>query len=330
MIRFPTSFGDLTVPDGAVVRAGGTDLQERLRSQLAPPDLVDLTGIEGFAGIERSDAGIRIGAGTTIAAVAHELAETYPGLAITSGALATPQIRAVGTIGGNLTQRTRCWYFRHPGLDCLKSGGDTCPARTGRHLYGVAFDRSECVHPHPSSIAMALLTHDATVELAGGRTLTVAEMLGDGTDPTRDHQLPDGEVIAAIHVPAPWDGERGAYFRAISRFEAEWPLVECVVRGRFDGDVVAACGIGLGGVATVPLRMSAAEEALTGAPLDDATIERVATVCTSGTSPLPETRYKVPLIAATVRETLERLRSAATGGDGRALPTDLPGSPAAG
>ncbi len=311
MITFPTSFDELDVPAGAVVCAGGTDLQERLRSLVDPPPLVDLTGIDGFAGIEVSEAGVRIGAGTTMAAVARELATSCPGLAITSGALATPQIRSHGTIGGNLAQRTRCWYYRHPGVECFKSGGDACPARTGRHLYGVAFDRSDCVHPHPSSIAMALLVHDATIELVAGSTRTVAALLGDGTDPTRDHQLADGDVIAAIHIPPPWEDERGAYFRSISRFEAEWPLVECVVRARFDGDVVAECGIGLGGVATVPLRMHAAEAELSGRTLDDTTIAHIGSFCTEGANPLPETGYKVDLIDATVRETLERLRSAA-------------------
>ena len=279
MIEFPTTLDDLTVPERSVVRAGGTDLQERLRSLVIDhPDIIDLTRVSGFAGIDTSDAGTRVGAGTKIAVVARDLAETYPALAMTSGSLATPQIRAHGTIGGNLTQRTRCWYYRHPQLDCFKSGGDSCPARTGRHLYGVAFDYSECVHPHPSSIAMALLTYDATVELASGSSMSVADLLGDGVDPTRDHLLPDGDVIAAIHLPPSWNGERGAYFRSISRFEAEWPLVECVVRARFDGDVVAACGIGLGGIATVPLRMASAESALIGRTLDDATIEHVSTV----------------------------------------------------
>lgn len=314
MISFPTSLSDLSVPDGAVVRSGGTDLQERLRADASvgtpAPDLVDLTGIEGFAGITDGDGGgVRIGAGTRMAVVARELADRYPALSITTASLATPQVRNRGTIGGNLTQRTRCWYFRHPGLDCLKSGGDSCPARTGRHLYGVAFDRSECVHPHPSSIAMALLTHDASVELADGTTMTVEELLGDGVDPTRDHQLPDGAVITAVHVGAPWPGERGAYFRSISRFEAEWPLVECVVRARFDGDEIAECGLAIGGVATVPLRMPAAEAALIGQPLDDTTIATAAEVCTQGANPLPETGYKVDLIAATVTETLERLRT---------------------
>lgn len=313
MTMFPTSVSELDVGDGVVVRAGGTDLQERLRSAASvgepAPELVDLTGIGGFAGItDRADGGVRIGAGTRMAVVARELADRFPGLAITTGSLATPQVRNHGTIGGNLTQRTRCWYFRHPGLDCVKSGGEGCPARTGRHLYGVAFDRSECVHPHPSSIAMALLTHDGWVELADGTTMTVDELLGDGADPTRDHRLPDGAVIVAVHVGEPWPGERGAYFRSISRFEAEWPLVECVVRARFDGDTIAAVGLALGGVATVPLRMPAAEAILNDASLDDATIAAAAEACTEGANPLPGTTYKVDLIAATVTETLQRLR----------------------
>ena len=192
-----------------------------------------------------------------------------------------------------------------------KSGGDSCPARDGEHLYGVVFDRSDCVHPHPSSIGMALLTYDAAVTFADGATMTVSDLLGDGTDATRDHQLPDGAVIASIDLPAPWTDERAAYFRSISRFEAEWPLVECVVRARFDGDRVAKCCIGLGGVATVPLRMTAAEDILTGASLTDDVIAQVASACTEGASPLPQTGYKVDLIEATVQETLERLRSSA-------------------
>ncbi len=309
MIDFPDTYDAIAVPDGAVVRSGGTDLQERLRSHNARPTIVDLTGIEGFAGIDRSPDRVRIGGGTTMAVVARELLATHPALAIATGSLATPQVRAQGTIAGNLTQHTRCWYYRHPDTDCFKSGGDSCPARTGRHLYGVVFDRSECVNPHPSTIAMALLCYDTAVVLADGSTRSVAQVLGDGTDPTRDHQLTDGEVIAAIELPGGWTDERGAYFRSISRFEAEWPLVEAVVRARFDGDNVAECAVAIGGVATVPLRMNSAEELLTGSTLDDATIRTAAEACTEGANPLPETGYKVDLVAATVIETLERLRA---------------------
>ncbi len=308
MIHFPESYAAIEVPDGAVVRSGGTDLQERMRSHNTAPAIVDLTGIAGFTGISTSADGVRIGGGTTMAVVARELLDTHPALAISTGSLATPQIRATGTIAGNLTQHTRCWYYRHPQTDCFKSGGDSCPARTGRHLYGVVFDRSDCVHPHPSTIAMALRCYDVSIELADGSSRTLDEVLGDGTDATRDHQLADGEVIAAIHVEPGWDGERGAYFRSISRFEAEWPLVEAVVRARFEGDTVAECALALGGVATVPLRMSAAEPILIGSTLDDATIAAAAEACAEGANPLPETGYKVDLVVATVIEALERLR----------------------
>jgi len=268
VIDFPSNIDGLTIPEGSVARAGGTDLQERLRSELNPPSIVDLTGIENFAGIRTDGTGTRIGAGTRINVVARDLADTYPALAVTSDGLATPQIRAHGTIGGNLAQHTRCWYYRHPELDCFKSGGDSCP-------------------------------------------LSVSDMLGDGIDPTRDNALPTGEVIAAINLPTAAAGERGAYFRSISRFEAEWPLVEAVVRATFDGDTVVDCGLGLGGVATVPRRMSEAESLITGTTLDDDTIAAAARACAEGANPLPETSYKVDLIIATVTETLERLRAQA-------------------
>ena len=308
MITFPESFDDLDVSTGSVVRAGGTDLQQRIRAGSITGDIVDLTDIENFAGIATGASGTRIGAGTRMATVATQLAGLYPALAATTGGLATPQVRAQGTIGGNLVQRTRCWYYRHPDLDCFKSGGDSCPARTGRHLYGVAFDRSDCVHPHPSSIAMALLCHDdAEVELANGLRRSIPELLGDGTDPTRDHQLAADDVIAAVHLEPPWPEERGAYFRSISRFEAEWPLVECAVRASMLGEEIQQIAVAIGGVATVPLRMDRAESQMVGSVLDKATIEAASAACAAGTNPLPETSYKTDLIKATVRECLQRV-----------------------
>ncbi len=314
-ITFVTSLDELGgVPDGATVddtvyRAGGTDLQDRLRTSNAEPRIIDLTGLPGFADVsEAEDGGLVIGAGATVARLARDLRRDYPALALTCAGLATPQVRAVATIGGNLLQHTRCWYYRHPETSCLKSGGATCPARDGRHLHGVAFDTSPCVHPHPSSVAMALLAYDATVTVSGGARLGIDELLGDGSDGTRDHRLPAGEVLTAVVLPPALVGERAAYFRAISRFEAEWPLVEAVARVRLGDDGrVAECGLAIGGVAPVPLRLRAAEELLTGSVLDEATIAAVSEAATVGATPLPETGYKVALIAATVREVLERI-----------------------
>jgi xanthine dehydrogenase YagS FAD-binding subunit len=299
-------------PEGAgdlVYRAGGTDLQERLRTTGATPHVLDLTGVPGFTALERTDAGTTLGAGVTVATVARDLAADYPALALTAAGLATPQVRAAATIGGNLLQRTRCWYFRHPHTSCFKSGGDDCPARDGRHLYGVAFDTAPCAHPHPSSLAMALLTYAATVDTTHREGLGVGDVLGDGSDPSRDHLLADDEVLTRVALPPPAAGERAAYFRSISRFEAEWPLVEAVVRVvRDDAGMVTSCGLAIGGVAPVPLRLGLVEELLTGSTLDDGTIGTAAQKATRGARPLPETGYKVQLVEATVLEVLERVR----------------------
>jgi xanthine dehydrogenase YagS FAD-binding subunit len=300
-------------PEGAgefVYRAGGTDLQERLRTTGATPHVLDLTGVPGFAGIERTGAGTTIGAGTTVATLARDLATDYPALALTAGGLATPQVRATATIGGNLLQRTRCWYFRHPHTTCLKSGGDSCPARDGRHLYGVAFDTAPCVHPHPSSLAMALLAYAATVDTTARVGLAVGDLLGDGSDPGRDHMLADDEVLTRVTLPPPAVGERAAYFRSISRFEAEWPLVEAVCRVvRDDAGTVTSCAVAIGGVAPTPLRLSAVEDLLVGTSLPDDVVEAASIAAASGANPLPETGYKVELVTATVREVLERVRT---------------------
>ncbi|EWT01289.1 oxidoreductase [Intrasporangium oryzae NRRL B-24470] len=295
--------------DGVVYRAGGTDLQERLRTRGETPHILDLTGIPGFSGITRDAGSTVIGAGTTVATVARELADDYPALALTARGLATPQVRATGTIGGNLLQRTRCWYYRHPHTSCFKNGGDSCPARDGRHLYGVAFDTAPCVHPHPSSLAMALLTYDAQVTVTGRDPLGVADLLGDGSDPTRDHTLGEAEVLTSVVLPPPAAGERAAYLRTISRFEAEWPLVEAVCRVlRDESGAVTSCAVAIGGVAPTPLRMPAAESVLVGTRLDDEAIGAAARACSDGANPLPETGYKVELIEATVRDVLEQVR----------------------
>ena len=311
LLTSPTERPDGLASGEAVYRAGGTDLQERLRTTGQRPHVLDLTGIRDFAGISRAgDGGLIVGAGTTIATIARELLPDYPAIAHTAAALATPQVRATATIGGNLLQRTRCWYFRHPHTSCLKSGGDSCPAREGRHLYGVVFDTSRCVHPHPSSLAMALLLHDATVTTTERDGLLIGDVLGDGSDPTRDHLIGDTEVLTSVRLPAPVDGDRAAYFRSISRFEAEWPLVEAVCRVVLDAaGTVMSCGVAIGGVAPVPLRLEAVEQLVVGTALgDDCDHRSRSGRHASGAGPLPETGYKVALIDATVREVLERVR----------------------
>ena len=290
-------------------RAGGTDLQQRLRSGVSTGPPIDLGSLPGLDRVDWDKTGAaRIGAVVPIAALASDprLAAAYPGLASAAGALATPQIRAVATLGGNLLQRSRCWYYRHPAISCLKKGGDDCPARGGNHLLGVCFDRGPCVAPHPSTLGMALLTYEAQAEVAGGSDRLVAALYGDGSDGRHDHQLGEREILTGVLMPPPLTGERAAYFRATSRALAEWPLVEAVVRLVATGDTIEFARVAVGGVAPVPLRLESVEDALTGRPASAEVLEQAALLAASDTTPLPMTGYKVDLLTATVSETLHR------------------------
>lgn len=312
MLHRATSVADAVAAPGEY-RAGGTDLQERLRHEVRPRPLVDLAGLTELGRIERGgDGSVTVGALVTVATVAEALQRTHPAVAQTAAGLGTPQIRAVATVGGNLTQRTRCWYYRHPDVTCFKSGGDSCPARTGDHSFGVVVDLGPCVHPHPSSLGMALLAADAEAGVTGRSRLPVADLWGDGSDPRRDHLLTDDQLLTHVHLPPPWPGERAAYHRTISRAGAEWPLVEAVARLVVDDGVVTRAAVAVGGVATVPLRLAAVESALTGAAPGDGALTAAADVATDGATPLPRTGYKVDLLRATVLEVLERARG--TGG----------------
>ena len=169
-------------------RAAGTDLSERRRSGVSRGPLIDIPPSPGLTEIAWDARGAaRIGALTSIAAIAADarLAAAYPGIAAAAAGLATPQIRRLATLGGNLAQRCRCWYYRNPRIDCLKKGGAACPARQGNHLYGVAFDLGPCVAPHPSTMAAALMAYDATVRTSQRPALAIEQLLGDGSDGQR-------------------------------------------------------------------------------------------------------------------------------------------------
>jgi xanthine dehydrogenase YagS FAD-binding subunit len=307
MIRFPTRLDDVAAED-AIVRAGGTDLTERRRLGLAPGDLVDLRDVAGLDTITETAAGLKIGAMARLHTVATHPRVTggYPAFAAAAGGLATPQIRAVATLGGSLLQRSRCWYYRNPEIQCLKKGGSSCFAKKGDHLYHACFDLGPCVAVHPSTLAMALLAYDAQVSVRAAPDRSVADLLGDGSDPRREHTLKRGAVLTAVQLPARQAGERAAYFRAISRAFSEWPLVECAVRLVVEGGRVKMARVAVGGVAPVPLRLSQVEAALEGGAADSDAYAAAAELAREGTSPLPMTGYKVDLLVGTVLETLER------------------------
>jgi len=311
----------LAIGRSGELRAGGTDVTARQRIGRVGLPLVDLSKVPGLRGIQwRPDGSARVAAMTMVAEIVADrrLRAAYPALTATAAALATPQLRAAGTIGGNLLQRNRCWYFRNPRFSCFQTGGTGCPARDGLHLYSAVVDLGPCVVPHPSSLAMALLAYEGTrVEVHGRGAIPVAELYGDGADPSRDHLLARGEVLLAIELPAPTPGEGAAYHRAIGRAEAEWPLVEAVARLVLDHPVglagagasemiIRSAAVAVGGVARTPLRLTEVEDALVGRPASESNLLAAAELATLRCTPLPQTTHKVALLRDTVVEVLER------------------------
>jgi xanthine dehydrogenase YagS FAD-binding subunit len=299
-----------TASDAAEFRAAGTDLSERRRSGVSRGPLIDIAAAPDTIGMHwRAEGAVRIGAFTTIAAIATDarIGQAYPGLAAAALGLATPQVRHLATLGGNLAQRSRCWYFRNPQFACLKKGGPECPARAGNHLYSVAFDLGPCVAPHPSTMAAALLAYEATISTDRRSGVTIGELLGDGSNGAADHTLVSGEMIRSVELPPPVPGERAFYKRAISRSQAEWPLVEVCARAVVSAGAFQFIRIAAGGIAPVPLRLIASEAALQGAPASSANIGNAARQATAGARPLPMTGYKLELLRGVVHDLLERL-----------------------
>ncbi len=293
---------------GFQARAGATDVATLARARRATGPFVDLHRLTELRGIfPRADGSVFVGATTTIAEVAADatLRASHPALAATAGALATPEVRAVATVGGNLLQRNRCAYFRNPAFSCLQSGGDTCPAREGEHHNDIVIDQGRCVAPHPSSMAVALLAYDATVRLADDGPVAVASLY-DGADPTRDHQLDTDQLVTGVELSPPAPGEVSAHHRATGRSRAEWPLVEVVARIVHAGGVISEAVVAAGAVARSPVRLTEVERALVGAPATGGAAAGALDRVAQERSPLPGTGYKVALLRATVTEVLDR------------------------
>ena len=290
-------------------RAAGTDLSERRRSGVSRGPLIDIAPTGDASIVWAADGAATIGAFATIATIADDLRikEAYPGVAASAHGLATPQIRHLATLGGNLAQRSRCWYFRKAYIDCLKKGGSDCPARSGNHLYGVAFDLGPCVAPHPSTMAAALLAYEATIVTNRRSGLSIAELLGDGSNGHADHALGTGEMIMQIVLGVPLGGERALYKRATSRAHAEWPLAEVCARAVVSDGVFKFVRLAAGGIAPTPIRLFASEAVIEGKPANAATIAEAARKAAFGAKPLPMTGYKLDLLSGLVHDLVEQL-----------------------
>jgi xanthine dehydrogenase YagS FAD-binding subunit len=289
--------------------AGGTDLLDTLKSGVAKADLlVDLRGVAGLAGLAPDAGGLRIGAMTRVVEMAESaaVAKDYPGLRQAALSLATPQLRNVGTVGGNLCQRPRCWYFRDPDVTCRKKGGFNCYAFRGRNKYHAIVGGGACYIVFPSDLAPALISLGAKATVAtpkGERTMPLDALYAlPDADVTRETTLAKGEFLKSVWIPAPAPGQRAAYVKLKERGTWDFALVSAAVRAVVKNGGLAEITIVLGGVAPVPWRLKEAEDALRGQPVTEALIRRAADAALAGANPLKENGYKADLVFAALKQ----------------------------
>jgi xanthine dehydrogenase YagS FAD-binding subunit len=292
--------------------AGGTDLHDLQKEYVAQPDKVVSLGDVGGAfqqivSDRRDPPTITIGAGVKLADIAaHPLIQKHcPALATAAGMVGGPQIRNMGTLGGNLCQRNRCWYFRDEHVHCLLKGGRRCYAMDGENQYHAVFTRGHpCVIVNPSTLAPALIALGASVDVQGPkgkRTLQLANFFQAPFDETqREHVLAPNEIVTQVRLPAE-RGAASASYEVRHKQSYDWPLAQAAVAFKLDGDRATGVKVVLGHVAPTPLVSDAAAVALEGKPVTPETATAAGVAACEGVKPLGQNGYKVKLIEVAVK-----------------------------
>jgi xanthine dehydrogenase YagS FAD-binding subunit len=297
--------------------AGGMDLLALMKDYIAQPDrVVNVKNLDRTIA-RTKDGGLRIGAAATLAdLVAHaDAAKMYPALVQAAAEVGTPQIRNAGTVGGNLNQRPRCWYFRNEEFHCLKKGGARCFAVDGENQYHAIFGDGPCHIVHPSSLAVPAIALDARFRLvgpAGEREVAAAEY----------YQMPDrnlfGETVLApnellTHVVLPAPGAvRSATYEVRFKQSHDWPLAMASVALSMDGQTIRGARVVLGAVAPVPWRSAAAEAALAGKRMTEEAAMAAADAAVTGARPMTGNAYKVQIARTAVKRAILRAAGVTT------------------
>jgi xanthine dehydrogenase YagS FAD-binding subunit len=292
--------------------AGGTDLLTLMKADVARPSrLIDVKRVaELSSSIEETGDGLTLGALVTLAEIeeSRPIQERYSALAEAAAEAATPQLRNMATLGGNLLQRPRCWYFRDARFHCWLKGGAECQARDGENQLHALFDVSPCVAVHPSDLPNALIALDAVVRLrgpSGERTLPLAELYAPPTEDRRvETVLGDDELIVSLRLPTPAAGARSTYLKAMDRKVWAFALVGVAASARIADGRIADARLVLGGVAPVPWPARAAEQALLGAEPSPDLFARAAEAALADAAPLEHNAYKLPLAKTLIQRAL--------------------------
>jgi xanthine dehydrogenase YagS FAD-binding subunit len=258
----------------------------------------------------------------TLAALAgHDIVRArYTALADAAGHAATPQIRNMATLGGNLLQRPRCWYFRSEQFPCRKKGGDKCYAQDGENQYHAIFNNGLCAIVHPSAAACALVAMNARAQLTGAkgnREVTLEEFFTlPAVDVHRENSIGADEVITEIRIPALAPNARSAYLKLQEKESFDWPVAEVAAVIGTDGGVCKSASIVMGAAAPVPHRAVEAEKSLVGKKIDQAAATAAAKAALANATPMTQNSYKIPLFETMLRRVI--LAAAGIGANGGA------------
>jgi len=302
-------------------KAGGVDLLDLMKDNLlSPKRLVNIRTVEGLGEIGEDERGLHIGPLVTLTEIEEHpvIQKKYPAISEAAFRVATPQIRNMGTIGGNLVQRPRCWYFRSEDFHCRKKGGTHCFAQDGENDYHAIFDNRTCAIVHPSGLAVPLVALDAHLEITskdGKRQVRLEEFFTrPDDDVTRENVIAPSELITNITVPA--TDARSAYYKQGEKESFDWPIADVAVALNLQGSRCQKARVVLGSAAPYPYRAKAAESKLMNSEISEETARAAAEQAMANATPLANNDYKIRIFQAIIRRTI--LRAAGMNAEGAA------------
>jgi xanthine dehydrogenase YagS FAD-binding subunit len=309
-IAEPQTIGQVTsLPtqkkDMYYLMAGGTDLLAEIKDEIIEPAVVvDLKSIPNLSFIKKEKNEVRIGAMTSLTRLAEDslIKNEYPALHEAANSVATPQLRNMGTAGGNLCQRPRCWYYRDPQVKCRKKGGSRCFAFKGKNKYHAILGGRLCYIVHPSDLAPALIALDAEISISsskGDKTIPLENFYTlPKIDVRKENILEPNEVLREIKIPLTKKGDKSTYHKIKERGSWDFCIVSAAVKGTVSGAIFRDMKIVLGGVAPVPWRLSKAENILKGKKITEDMVREAAREGLKEAKPLEENGYKKELVEA--------------------------------
>lgn len=312
--------------DGAAIKAGGVDLLDLMKEHLAEPKrVVNIRNIRDLDYIKLDGDTLRVGPLVTLAKLSEDqtVKQKFTALAHAAGHAATPQIRNMATVGGNILQRPRCWYFRNELFHCRKKGGEICYAQDGENQYHAIFNNQLCAIVHPSATSVALVALGASIELTGAdskkRTTKLEEFfILPQQDLHRENSIKPDELITEIRVPALPASAKSVYIKQGEKESFDWPVAEIAVVIEREGERCKSASIVLGAAAPVPHRAKQAEAALVGQKIDESLVRSAATAALRDATPLANNRYKLALFQTLIEQAV--LAASATRGEAEGGP----------